>query len=133
MQEMKKRMLSLALALLLVTALALPAMASEEEATPLTRGNVISMMFQLLGVMDEFEPAAFTDVAADDPLMTALSWAASWGIVNGYGNGTFGPDEAITREQMAAMLYRYVQKLDMGYTGSWMFLLDYPDAAEISD
>ena len=37
----------------------------------------------------------------------AVRWAAGQGIVGGYGNGTFGPNNPITREQLAVMLWRY--------------------------
>ena len=40
----------------------------------------------------------------------AIRWATSEGVAEGYGNGKFGPDDSITREQFAAMLYRYTQK-----------------------
>lgn len=44
-----------------------------------------------------------------DWYVTAVNWAARNGIVNGYGNGMFGPDDPITREDMATMLYRYAK------------------------
>ncbi len=51
----------------------------------------------------------------------------------GYGDGRFGPNDAITREQLAAMLYRYEQKRGSGgFTGAWMFLLDFADREEVS-
>jgi len=55
------------------------------------------------------------------------------GLVNGYGNGEFGPDAPITREQLAAMLYRYEQKYGGGFTGSWTFLPDFTDRDQISE
>ena len=53
--------------------------------------------------------------------------------VSGYSAETFGPNDPVTREQLAAILYRYAQSKGKGFTGSWMFLLDYADRAEISD
>uniref|UniRef100_UPI00262B3D9E S-layer homology domain-containing protein n=1 Tax=uncultured Flavonifractor sp. TaxID=1193534 RepID=UPI00262B3D9E len=50
-----------------------------------------------------------------------------------YGDGTFGPNDPITREQMAVMLYRYVQNGGGGFTGRWAFPLDYADADQVSD
>lgn len=50
----------------------------------------------------------FNDVPADAWYAKAVSWAAACGIVSGYGNETFGPDDHITREQLAVMLWRYV-------------------------
>ena len=69
-----------------------------------TRGMIVTILYRL-----ENEPAAgkcsFTDVTAGQWYTDAVAWAAA-GIVNGYGD-TFGPNDAITREQMAAILYRY--------------------------
>ncbi len=55
-----------------------------------------------------FTPSVtFTDVAADAWYSDAVLWAAQQGIVNGYGSGRFGPEDPITREQMATILWRY--------------------------
>ena len=53
--------------------------------------------------------SAFEDVASGSWYYDAVNWAAAQNIVTGYGDGTFGPEEDITREQMAAILYRYAQ------------------------
>ena len=72
----------------------------------LTRGMIAQVLYNLEGT-----PAAgsgvFTDVAADQWYADAVNWAAANDIVGGYGNGKFGPEDDITREQMAAILYRY--------------------------
>ena len=134
---MKKSMrgLSLVLVLVLVLTLALPAMAAEEEAAegPLTRGEFLQAFFQSIET-EEMEPkqAYYEDVPMSGDLALAVRWAVQQGVVNGYGNGKFGPDDPITREQLAAMIYRYAQTLGKGFQDAWMFQLDYPDAAEIS-
>lgn len=51
--------------------------------------------------------AAFNDVASGMWYTNAIAWAAAQGVVSGYGNGMFGPNDNITREQLAVMLYRY--------------------------
>lgn len=51
--------------------------------------------------------AGFTDVPSDAWYAGAVNWSASRGIVTGYSTGAFGPEDAVTREQLAAMLYRY--------------------------
>lgn len=53
----------------------------------------------------------FHDVADDVWYEDAISWAVSNGSINGYGNGFFGPNDLITREQMTAMLYNYAEML----------------------
>ena len=49
----------------------------------------------------------FTDVANGAWYTDAITWAAEKGVVSGYGNGMFGPDDSITREQLATILWRY--------------------------
>ena len=131
-----KRSLSLVLALVLVLALslALPAMAAGEEAGEAlcTRGDAVTALYALCGEMGEYPQADFDDVPAGGELAEAVNWAAAKGIVLGYGNGSFGAADPVTREQLAAILYRCAQTQGKGFQGMWMFLLDYPDAGEIS-
>ena len=95
-----------------------------------TRGMIVSMLARLEGVTSA-ESAGFTDVAANDWYATAVNWAASVGVVNGYEDNTFRPNAPITREQMAAILYNYADY--KGYDVSARAdLSDYADAASIS-
>jgi hypothetical protein len=59
--------------------------------------------------LSAYSTSRFTDVAADAWYSPAVQWAASVGIVNGYGNGLYGPTDNITREQMAVMLSNYIR------------------------
>lgn len=79
--------------------------------TPLSRAMMVTMLHRLEGSPDAGS-GSFSDVAAGSWYGGAVAWADSCGIVTGYGDGTFGPDDSITREQMAAVLYRYA-----GYKG----------------
>ena len=95
-----------------------------------TRGMIVSMLARLEGVTSA-ESAGFTDVADNDWYATAVNWAASVGVVNGYEDNTFRPNAPITREQMAAILYNYADY--KGYDVSARAdLSDYADAASIS-
>ena len=95
-----------------------------------TRGMIVSMLARLEGVTSA-EDAGFSDVAANDWYATAVNWAASVGVVNGYEDNTFRPNAPITREQMAAILYNYADY--KGYDVSARAdLSDYADAASIS-
>ena len=95
-----------------------------------TRGMIVSMLARLEGVTSA-ESAGFTDVADSDWYATAVNWAASVGVVNGYEDSTFRPNAPITREQMAAILYNYADY--KGYDVSARAdLSDYADAASIS-
>ena len=74
----------------------------------------------------------FTDVAADAWYADAVNWAAAKGIVNGYGDGTFGPEDAITREQMAVLLYNYARFKGEDMTAS-ADLSGFTDGDQVSD
>ena len=76
----------------------------------------------------------FTDVAGDAYYAEAVRWAASEGIVGGYGGGLFGADDAVTREQLAVILYRYA--VYKGYDvsiGEDTNILSYDDFADLSE
>ena len=75
--------------------------------------------------------AAFSDVSDDAWYAEAIAWAAENGIVSGYGDGTVGPDDLITREQMAAMLMNYANMLGCD-TSARADLSAYSDAASVS-
>lgn len=88
---------------------------SPNETT--TRGMIVTILYRLEG-----EPAAvasnFQDVPAGQYYADAVAWASANGIVSGYGDGLFGPNDTITREQMASILYRYAQYKDYDVTAS---------------
>lgn len=71
-----------------------------------TRGTIVTMLYRLEG-----EPAVtgsdFADVADGQFYSNAVAWASANGIVSGYGNGSFGPSDNVTREQMAVILHNY--------------------------
>ena len=106
---------------------------SSREFAPgatLTRAMVAQMLYSLEG-----KPAAgsadFTDVAEGAWYADAIAWAAGEGIVSGYGD-TFGPNDAITREQLAAILYRYAQNEGYKTSQSGEGTEGYLDASSIS-
>ncbi len=102
----------------------------EPNATT-TRAMLVTMLHRL-----ENEPAAaaakFSDVASGQWFSKAVAWAAANGVVNGYENGTFAPNAAITREQLAAILYRFAQfkGYDVSVKGN---LSSFSDNAQVSD
>ena len=100
-------------------------------ASTTTRGMIVTILYRL-----ENEPAvsggsAFTDVESGTWYADAVAWAAANDIVNGTSATTFAPNSPITREQMAAILYRYAAY--KGYDVSQKAdLSGYTDAASIS-
>ncbi len=71
-----------------------------------TRGMIVTILHRLEG-SPAAESAGFTDVPGNQWYTGAVNWAAANDIVSGYGGDLFGPNDPITREQMAAILYRY--------------------------
>lgn len=100
-----------------------------EPNTTTTRGMIVSILHRLEGnpvVTEE----AFSDVSADDWYGKAVAWASREGIVGGYGDGTFQPNKAITREEMASILYRYAQYKDQDVSAR-ADLTKYTDADQV--
>ena len=96
-----------------------------------TRAMIVTILYRLEGSPDIESTDSFTDVPADEWYSDAVSWAAQEGIVNGYGNGKFGPQDSITRQQLAAILYRYtVYKGASASANGWAS--SYPDVGSIS-
>ena len=97
-----------------------------------TRGMIVSVLYRLEGEDAVIGDSIFKDVALNDWYANGVSWAAANGIVSGYGDGTFGPNDPITREQMASILYRYAQY--KGYNMNKNANLNqFTDAAAIND
>lgn len=95
-----------------------------------TRGMIVTILYRL-----EKEPEAaastFSDIAAGEWYSNAVAWAAANNIVSGYENGTFGANDVITREQMAAILFRYAsfKGYDVTKTAD---ISSFADAAQVS-
>lgn len=73
---------------------------------PTSRAMLAMVLYRLAG-MPESGEGSFTDVADGAWYHAPVIWAAGRQIVNGYGDGRFGPVDPVTREQVIAMLYRY--------------------------
>mgnify|MGYP001663928973 CR=1 FL=1 len=99
-----------------------------------TRGMIVTILYRMEGKPAVFEACPFTDVKAGAYYERAIVWAAENGIVKGYGNGCFGPDDQITREQMAAILYRYAKNRGLDVSvGENTNILSYDDVLDISE
>lgn len=98
--------------------------------TVMTRGMIVTILHRLEDCPME-GAAPFGDVAAGQYYAAAVAWANKTGIVKGYGDGSFGPNDPITREQLAAVLFRYAEYCGKA-SKSRDTLSDYEDADEIS-
>ena len=74
----------------------------------LSRAQLAQILFNKEGRPGVNHLLTFPDVASEAWYTEAVRWAAGQGIVSGYGDGTFGPNDPITREQLVVMLYRYM-------------------------
>jgi hypothetical protein len=75
----------------------------------LTRGMIVTILHRMEGEPKAPYSGVFSDVPAGQWYTDGVEWAASVGIVLGYGDGTYGTTDNVTREQLAAILYRYAQ------------------------
>ena len=87
--------------------------------THLSRAMIAQILYAMEDPTGSFA-GSFQDVPDSAWYAQAVNWAAGEGLVSGYGDGTFGPDDDVTREQLAAILYRYAQYsgLDVSARGS---------------
>ena len=87
--------------------------------SPMTRAMLVTVLYRLEDEPATYGTASFKDVPADAWYAKAVAWAAAEGIVMGNGDG-FAPNDNITREQIATILYRYAQYLgiDVSAKGS---------------
>ncbi len=95
------------------------------------RAMLVTVLYRLANSTDALE-SIFDDVESGKWYSEAIGWAAHNKIVEGYGNGKFGPDDTLTREQMVAVLYRYsmFMKYDVSKLNS---LNTFTDADAISE
>ena len=101
---------------------------------PTTRGMFVTVLHRMAG-----EPAVssshggFSDVVTGAYCYDAVIWANANNIVNGVGDGTFRPNDAITREQMAAIMYRYADFLNKDISSSNQSIYNsFPDKDKVS-
>lgn len=92
-----------------------------------SRAMIVTILWRLQGSPEVDTTETFTDVYPDAWYAKAIAWAVAEGVADGYGEGLFGPNDAITREQLAAMLWRYAARPE-----SEGGLSAFADGAEVS-
>ncbi len=99
-----------------------------------TRAQLVTFLWRAAGSPVVNYAMDFSDVSGDDYYAEAVRWAASLGIVGGYGDGSFGSGDTVTREQVAVMLYRFAKAQGKDVSvGEDTNILSYTDALSISD
>ena len=99
-----------------------------------SREVAVNALWRLDGRPETADTDKFSDVSAEKHYMGAICWANENGIACGYGNGKFGPEDTLTREQMVTILWRYAKY--KGYdvsVGEETNILSYDDAFEIAE
>ncbi|MNO31479.1 Endo-1,4-beta-xylanase A precursor [compost metagenome] len=108
---------------------------SETNFSPQSTANramIATILYHMAGSPRVTGANSFTDVPSGMWYTDAIKWTAQNGIVSGHGNNRYGTDQAVTREQLAAILYRYAQlnHMDVSVTGD---LSDFADKDNISN
>ena len=99
---------------------------------PMTRAALVTALYRLQGSPTVKDRSVFTDIPAGDPLEMAVVWAYQNGVVNGATPTTFEPNGSITREQIAAMMFRYAGKFGVDTTARGDLTV-FTDSKSISD
>ena len=94
----------------------------------LTRAMLVTVLYRMAGSPAVDAPSGFADVADGQWYSDAIAWAAANGIVNGVGGNKFAPSEPVTREQLAAIFFRYAK----AEAPEADVLSGYPDAESVS-
>ena len=100
-------------------------------SAPCTRAQLAAFLWRLAGEPESTRDLTFTDVRADAWCAKALRWAAEQGVVTGYADGSFRPDQTVTRIQAVAMLYRYARAQGMDTTQGGMAVREFDDFAAV--
>ena len=97
-----------------------------------TRGQLAAALYRMAGEPAVTAKAAFTDVPADYWCAAAITWAAENGVVTGYGGGGFRPADAVQRQELAAMLFRFAVYQGMSAVTLEENLAPFADRADVA-
>ena len=104
------------------------------EDKAVTRAEAIVALWNMEGSPASDFAMKFDDVSAETPYAEAIRWAAAVKIVNGYSESSFAPDDVLTREQLAAILWRYAKSENIDVSiGENTNILSYEDVFTVSD
>lgn len=103
-----------------------------EPTTSCTRSMIVTILYRLAGQPAVTYEAKFPDVAAGQWYTNAVLWAYQSGVVSGYDNGCFGPNDKVTREQLAVILMKYAENVEGRATTQRASLADFPDEGKVT-
>ncbi len=105
-----------------------------EPDTTMTRAMFVTVLGRLAGVnVDNYKTSSFSDVATGQWYSEYVEWASSIGLVEGYGNGKFGPNDSITHAQMYVLMERYADIIEGKNTAASGTSISANDARDIPD
>lgn len=88
-----------------------------EPQTELTRGMIVTILWRIAGEPTVETASTFTDVPENAYYFDAINWGAANNIARGYDEETFAPDRLVSREELAALIYRYAELAELDLTG----------------
>ena len=107
---------------------------ADNENKAVTRAEAIVALWNMEGSPASDFAMKFDDVSAETPYAEAIRWAAAVKIVNGCSESSFAPDDVLTREQLAAILWRYAKSENIDVSiGENTNILSYEDVFSVSD
>ena len=107
---------------------------ADNEDKAVTRAEAIVALWNMEGSPASDFAMKFDDVSAETPYAEAIRWAAAVKIVNGCSESSFAPGDALTREQLAAILWRYAKSENIDVSiGENTNILSYEDVFTVSD
>ena len=102
---------------------------SFSPSIPVSRGMIMQILYNLAGQPDVEGSSGFTDVSGGYWGSDAIAWAVENGVAEGFGDGTFRPDDSLTREQMAVVLHNFAYRMgwDISASGDLSGFTDIPE------
>ena len=99
---------------------------------PLSRAMLVTILYRMDGEQAVSGSSTFTDVVKGSWYDKAVAWASANGIVTGYDANRFGPNDSVTRQQMASILWRYAKYKGLDVASNGTVMPDFPDRGQIA-
>ena len=99
---------------------------------PLSRAMLVTILYRMDGEQAVSGSSTFTDVVKGSWYDKAVAWASANGIVTGYDANRFGPNDSVTRQQMASILWRYAKYKSLDVASNGAVMPDFPDRSQIA-
>ena len=103
-----------------------------EPASNMTRAMIVTVLYRLAGEEETTGENVFSDVSSDAWYTQSIIWAAEENIIGGVAEGLFAPNENLTREQLAVILFRFAKRIGLDTEDIVQDLSSYEDAGDIS-